>query len=222
MISRNTAVNHRAAIDHRHHYSIRTGPVCRRCSAGRIATEATTTSSAMVTTQTTMQYGHNAPTRYRLWKISQFTNAQPISTPTVSAAQYHWGRGTFATAKTPVTITTVKPTSPSSGLGNPRIDACGVTITDPQDTIGLMLHDGTYDGLSRISIFSTVRVSDAARPITPAMSTPHALGAATRARPGESGVRSPPSSARWADTGVVVTARERRRCLCPAPRPLST
>src|ERR1700756_4458232 len=111
----------------------------------------------MVTAQTTMQYGHNAPMRYRLWKISQCTNTAPIRTPTVSPTQYHWGNCTFATASTPVTITTVKPTRPSSGLGNPRIDACGVTITEPHDTMGLMLHDGTYDGLSRILIFSTVR-----------------------------------------------------------------
>src|SRR5262245_16354083 len=137
MISRNTAVNHSAAIDHRHWYSTRTGPVC--CAA-RNAIDATTTSRAMVTTQTTMQYGHNAPIRYRLWKISQCTNAVPSSTPTVSPAQYHWGRDTLDTTRTPVTMTTVKPTRPSSGFGNPRTDACGVTITDPHDTIGLMLH----------------------------------------------------------------------------------
>ena len=80
-----------------------------------------------------------------------------------------------------MTITTVKPTRPSSGLGNPRTDACGVTITDPHDTTGLMLHVGTYDGLRSSSIFSTVSVIEAARPITPAMSTHHALGAGTPA-----------------------------------------
>ncbi|CNK00134.1 Uncharacterised protein [Mycobacterium tuberculosis] len=32
---------------------------------------------------------------------------------------------------------------PSSGLGKPNSDACGVAITEPQDTIGLMLQDGT-------------------------------------------------------------------------------
>ena len=54
---------------------------------------------------------------------------------------------------------------PSSGLGKPSTDACGVVITEPHDTIGLMLHDGTYDGLSRISIFSTVSVAEAISPI---------------------------------------------------------
>src|ERR1700756_513272 len=166
-----------------------------------------------------MQYGHNAPMRYRLWKISQCTNAAPIRTPTVNPAQYHWGRLTFATASTPVTTTTVKPTRPSSELGNPSTDACGVTITEPHDTIGLILHDGTYDGLRRRSIFSTVSVIEAARPITPAIKTHHALGAGTPARGRESGVRSPACSAGCADTGVVMTPRGRRRRLCPVRRP---
>src|SRR5246127_4767593 len=134
MISRNTPVNQSVAIDHRHWYTTDAGPDSRRCSAGRKVIDATTTSSEPVTTQTTMQYGHNAPIRYRLWKISQCTNAAPIRTPTANPAQYHCGKGTFATASTPVTVTTVKPTRPSSGLGNPRIDACGVTITEPHDT----------------------------------------------------------------------------------------
>ena len=71
---------------------------------------------------------------------------------------------------------------PSSGLGKPNIDACGVTITEPQARMGLKLHDGTYDGLSRSSIFSTVSVIEANKPIAPAISTHHALGAATRTR----------------------------------------
>src|SRR6516165_34667 len=216
MISRNTAVNQSMAIDHRQWYSTRAAPDSRRCSAGRNAIDATTTSSEMVTAQTTMQYGHNAPMRYRLWNISQCTNTVPITTPTVSPAQYHWGKGTFVTASTPVTITTVKPTRPSSGLGNPRPDACGVTITEPHETIGLMLHDGTYDGLSRSSIFSTVSVIEATKPITPAISTHHALAAGTRARGRDSGVRSAVS----ADTGVVtMRPRGRRRSRCPARHP---
>ena len=32
---------------------------------------------------------------------------------------------------------------PMSGFGKPKADACGVTITEPQDSTGLMLHDGT-------------------------------------------------------------------------------
>src|SRR6516164_1119009 len=216
MISRNTAVNQSMAIDHRQWYSTRAAPDSRRCSAGRNAIEATTTSREMVTTQTTMQYGHNAPMRYRLWKINQCTNTAPTRIPTVRPYQYHWGRSTFAIAKTPVTTTTVKPSSPSNGLGNARTDACGVTITEPHDTTGLMLHDGTYDGLRRMSIFSTVSVIEATKPITPAISTHHAPAAGTCAGERESGVRSAVS----ADTGMVtMRLRERRRCRCPARRP---
>lgn len=99
--------------------------------------------------------------------------------PTANPAQYQRGRRTFATASTPVTTTTLNATMPIIGLGNPNTDACGVTITEPQDSTGLMLHDGTYFGLIRISIFSYVSVSDAARPTTPAISTHTALGRPT-------------------------------------------
>ena len=58
-------------------------------------------------------------------------------------AQYHRGSRTLATASTPVTTTTVNDTMPISGLGKPNADACGVIITEPQDSTGLMLHDGT-------------------------------------------------------------------------------
>lgn len=105
--------------------------------------DATTTSSVAMTAQTTMQYGHRAPIRYRLWNISQCTNATPTRIPTARPIQYHLGNGTFATASTPVTTTTVKPAMPRSGLGKPSNDACGVVITEPHDTIGLTLHDGT-------------------------------------------------------------------------------
>src|ERR1700678_4612350 len=131
----------------------------------------TTTSSVIA--QTPLQYGHNAPIRYNLWTISQCTTAAPIRIPAVNPSQYHWGRDTFATTSTPVTTTTVKPTMPSSGLGKPSTDACGVTITEPHETMGLMLQDGTYDGLSRILIFSTVSVIEANNPIKAAMSTHH-------------------------------------------------
>src|ERR1700758_98627 len=119
--------------------------LCRPPPVGRKATALTTTNSDMVTTHTTMQYGHSAPIRYRLWKISQCTNPVPASIPAVNPTQYHRGSGTFATAKTPVTVTTLNPAIPMSELGNPSTDACGVAITEPHDTIGLMLHVGTYD-----------------------------------------------------------------------------
>ena len=57
--------------------------------------EATTTSNVMVITQTTMQYGHNAPMRYRLWKISQCTNTAPSRVPTAKPTQYHCGQRHF-------------------------------------------------------------------------------------------------------------------------------
>ena len=34
-------------------------------------------------------------------------------------------------------------TMPISGFGKPNAEACGVTITEPQDSTGLMLQDGT-------------------------------------------------------------------------------
>ncbi len=108
-----------------------------------------------------------------------------LSIPT----QYHCGSGTFVTAKTPVTVTTVNAAMPMSELGKPSAEACGVVITEPHDTIGLMLHDGTYDGLSRILIFSTVSVTDAISPITPAISTHHALAGGTVAACRDGGSR---------------------------------
>src|ERR1700730_11084344 len=138
MISRNTAVNHGPVSAHRHWKSTCATVLSRLSSTGRNAIEETTTSSVMVTAQTTMQYGHNAPMRYRLWKISHCTNATPTRIPAANPAQYHWGKDTFDTASTPVTTTTVKPTMPSSGLGKPTIDACGVTITEPHETVGVM------------------------------------------------------------------------------------
>jgi hypothetical protein len=95
--------------------------------------------------------------------------------------QYHRGSGTFVTANTPVTTTTVNAPMPISEFGKPSADACGVVITEPHDTIGLRLHDGTYDGLSRIAIFSTVNVAEAISPAIPAISTHHALAGDTAA-----------------------------------------
>src|ERR1700691_3876877 len=112
-------------------------------STGRDPMDETTTRSVIVIAQTTMQYEHNAPIRYRLWKRPLCTNADAIRIPAVNPSQYHWGRDTFATTSTPVTTTTVKPTMPSSGLGKPSPDACGVTITEPHETMGLMLKAGT-------------------------------------------------------------------------------
>src|SRR5581483_1068508 len=117
--------------------------------------------------------------RYRLWNISQCTNPAPANVAAASALQYHCGKGTLVTASTPVTTTTVNAATPISGLGKPSTDACGVAITDPHDTTGLRLHDGTYDGLVQILIFSTVSVTEATNPMTPAMCTHHALGNAT-------------------------------------------
>ncbi len=63
--------------------------------------------------------------------------------PVARPAQYHRGSPTLASASTPVTTTTVNATMPISGLGKPNADACGVTITEPHDSTGLMLQDGT-------------------------------------------------------------------------------
>src|SRR5690242_20077707 len=106
-------------------------------------------------------------------------NTTPSSVPTARPAQYQRGRLTLASTRTAVTTTTVNATMPISGLGKPNADACGVIITEPQDSTGLMLHDGTYAGLIRISIFSTVSVSAAARPTTPAIRIQIALALPT-------------------------------------------
>ena len=37
----------------------------------------------------------------------------------------------------------VNETMPINGLGKPNADACGVTMTEPHDSTGLMLQDGT-------------------------------------------------------------------------------
>ena len=58
-------------------------------------------------------------------------------------AQYHRGSATLPIASAPVTTTTVNETMPINGLGKPKASACGVTITEPHDSTGLMLQDGT-------------------------------------------------------------------------------
>src|SRR5580692_6311129 len=106
--------------------------------------------------------------------------------------QYHCGSGTFVTASTPVTVTTANAPMPISELGKPSADACGVVITEPHDTIGLRLHDGTYDGLSRISIFSAV-------------STHHALASGTGAGGSDGGVESSTGPLGLAEAVAVTT-----------------
>jgi hypothetical protein len=65
------------------------------------------------------------------------------------------------------------------------------------------LQDGTYNGLSRISIFSTVSVAEAISPTTPANSIHHALaGEHTELVP--KGVESCTGPSGFADA-VVVT-----------------
>src|ERR1700733_5261240 len=121
--------------------------------------------------------------------------------------QYHRGRGTFATANTPVTATTGNAAIPISEFGKPSADACGVVITEPHDTIGLRLHDGTYEGLSRISIFSTVSVAEAISPVTPAISTHHALINGTAAGTSGSGTEFSTGPSCLADAVPVTTPR---------------
>src|SRR6201987_5323605 len=94
---------------------------------------------------------------------------------------------------------------PMSELGKPSTESWGVVITEPQDTMGLMLHDGMYDGLSRILIFSTVSVNEAINPITPAISTHHALAGGTVAACRESGAESLTGSPVCADAAAVTT-----------------
>src|ERR1700722_14163052 len=137
--------------------------------------------------------------------MSQCTKPAPASVPSVIPTQYHRGSDTFVTANTPVTVTTANAPIPISELGKPSTDACGVVITEPHDTIGLRLHDGTYAGSSRSSIFSTVSVAEAINPITPAISIHHALALGTAEGGADGGVESSIGPSGLADA-VVVTA----------------
>src|ERR1700722_6662801 len=137
--------------------------------------------------------------------MSQCTNPAPASVPSVIPTQYHRGSGTFVTANTPVTVTTANAPIPINGLGKPSADACGVVITEPHDTIGLRLHDGTYAGLSRSSIFSIASVAEAINPITPAISIHHALALGTTDCAADGGAESCTGPSGLADAVAVTT-----------------
>src|SRR5689334_17486275 len=111
--------------------------------------------------------------RYRLWNISQCTNTAPSVTPTCSPPQNQRRKVAPASRATATVTTTANPAIPSSELGNPNTSACGLVITEPQDRIGLMLHDGTYAGSRSNASFSTVRTADAASPMIPPISRIH-------------------------------------------------
>lgn len=88
----------------------------------------------IVTDHTTMQYGHSAA-RMR-YSVSEDQPVHEYRTrggahPSVRASTS--GSLTPETASTPVTSTKVKEITPKIGLGGPNTEACGVTITDPQD-----------------------------------------------------------------------------------------
>ena len=67
--------------------------------------------------------------------------------------------------------TTGNVSTPMNGLGNPNTSACLVTMTEPQDRIGLMLQLGLYPGFLSRSTFSTASVNAAAPPIRPAITS---------------------------------------------------
>jgi hypothetical protein len=81
--------------------------------------------------------------RYRLWKMSQCTNTTPNVVPAWMPHQNHPGRLTRAISTTPTVSRAVKPATPRMGLGNPNAAAWSVFMTDPQESTGLMLHEGT-------------------------------------------------------------------------------
>ena len=104
-----------------------------------------------------------------------------------------------------MTVTTANAPMTISELGKPSADACGVVITEPHDTIGFRLHDGTYAGLSRSSIFSTVSVAEAINPITPAIRIHHALPLGTAGCTSDGGVESSTGPSGLADAVAVTT-----------------
>src|SRR5882757_2547971 len=69
----------------------------------------------MVTTHTTMQYGHRAWMSYRLARISQCTNTTPKVTPTCMPMRNQVGGSNPASMTTPAVTTTANATRPSSG-----------------------------------------------------------------------------------------------------------
>lgn len=97
----------------------------------------------MVPTQATMHHGHNASITYKLWKISQVTNAKPPSAPRLSPSHTQFGKTTRAIKRTASVMTTEKEIKPIIGLGKPNTDACSVTITEPHESTGLILQLGT-------------------------------------------------------------------------------
>src|ERR1700757_3459834 len=114
-----------------------------------------------------------------LWKISQCTNTTPRRVPPAKPSQYQRGNAMRPIASTPVVTTTLNATIPISGFGNPNADACGVAITDPHESTGLMLHAGTSEGFAGILIFPPASVTAPASPATPAISTHQALAGPT-------------------------------------------
>ena len=81
--------------------------------------------------------------RYRLWRISQCTNTTPRVVPAWMPHQNHPGSAARVSRTTPMVSRAVNPATPRMGLGNPNAAAWSVFMTDPQDSTGLMLQEGT-------------------------------------------------------------------------------
>ena len=97
----------------------------------------------MVTDHTTMQYGHNAPIRYRLWKISQWMNTTPSSGPDRQPTQYQCGRANSGDCEYPGDDDDGEGRDADQRVRETEHRRLTVTITEPQDSTGLMLQDGT-------------------------------------------------------------------------------
>ena len=73
----------------------------------------------------------------------------------------------LAMASTPRVITTANPTNPRIGFAKPTADPCSVSITDPQETTGLISQDSTASGSASRASLSTISSNEAIRPRAP-------------------------------------------------------
>jgi hypothetical protein len=73
---------------------------------------------------------------------SQVMNTVPSSAPVLRPSQNQRGNFAPASAATPAVTTMGNAATPMMGLGKPNSDPCQLSITCPQLTTGLKLHDG--------------------------------------------------------------------------------
>lgn len=99
----------------------------------------------IVAAHTAMQYGHSAPIPVKTAEHQQSTNSTPTGGAGVWAVRYNRGSCTPAASRTPLTMTMVNPTMPSSGFLEADGLGVGASSTDPQLTTVLSLQLGDVE-----------------------------------------------------------------------------